>query len=418
MSRCLLTIVLGACLLAGAAVPPDAGAIPVFARQYRISCTTCHAPFPRLLPYGDEFAGNGFVIPEQESERDYLRTGDDLLRIRRDLPLAIRFDAFAVYRDATDIETDLETPYGIKLLSGGPLARDVSYYFYFYMNERGEVAGVEDAFIQFNDLLGRDLDVMVGQFQTSDPLMKRELRLTYEDYQIYKTRIDDSEVDLTYDRGLMLTYGIEATGTDVVVTLTNGNGKGEPAPGGTFDSDEFKNVAGRVVQSVVPDVLDVGGYVYRGKERLGWSYTFESPLEPGEFVDVSGTTDNEVVYWGPDVTLTGGPLQLRGQYLHRKDDSVFLGTVPVESGRAPAIGEAETDGVIGELVFSPDRQFGRYFLTALYNWVDSDWDEADYETLTFSGTYLLARNLRLTAEYTRDLRDDSNRVVLGTVTAF
>ncbi len=37
----------------------------------------------------------------------------------------------------------------------------------------------------FNDLFGRDLDLYVGQFQVSDPLFKREIRLPFEDYQIY-----------------------------------------------------------------------------------------------------------------------------------------------------------------------------------------------------------------------------------------
>ena len=33
-------------------VPDNAGAIPAFARRYKISCTTCHAPFPRLTSFG------------------------------------------------------------------------------------------------------------------------------------------------------------------------------------------------------------------------------------------------------------------------------------------------------------------------------------------------------------------------------
>ena len=44
----------------------DADAIPAFARRYNLSCSTCHAPFPKLKPYGDDFAGNGFIIPENE----------------------------------------------------------------------------------------------------------------------------------------------------------------------------------------------------------------------------------------------------------------------------------------------------------------------------------------------------------------
>ena len=68
----------------------------------------------------------------------------------------------------------------------------------------------------------------------------------------------------------------------------------------------------------------------------------------------------------------------------------------------------------------------RYLITALYNQIDFDLkqlkmindDRYDYETATLSATYLLARNLRLIAEYTRDLKMDSNRFTVGTVTAF
>ena len=67
---------------------------------------------------------------------------------------------------------DLSIPYLIKLLSGGEIVRNISYYFYFFFSERGKVAGLEDAFLMFNDLVG-DLDVIVGQFQVSDPLFKR-----------------------------------------------------------------------------------------------------------------------------------------------------------------------------------------------------------------------------------------------------
>jgi hypothetical protein len=51
--------------------------IPAFARKYKMSCKTCHEPFPRLKPYGAEFAANGFVLKDQESARNFTETGDD-----------------------------------------------------------------------------------------------------------------------------------------------------------------------------------------------------------------------------------------------------------------------------------------------------------------------------------------------------
>jgi hypothetical protein len=36
--------------------------------------------------------------------------------------------------------------------------------------------GFEDAYVQFSDVAGSGVDLLAGQFQISDPLVKRELR--------------------------------------------------------------------------------------------------------------------------------------------------------------------------------------------------------------------------------------------------
>ncbi len=41
----------------------DAQAIPVFARKYKTTCATCHAPFPKLSAFGEAFRLNGYKIP-------------------------------------------------------------------------------------------------------------------------------------------------------------------------------------------------------------------------------------------------------------------------------------------------------------------------------------------------------------------
>ena len=60
-------------LLTVALMPVDANAIPAFARKYRTTCATCHAPFPRLTPFGETFAGNGFVMPGAPRSRSGMR---------------------------------------------------------------------------------------------------------------------------------------------------------------------------------------------------------------------------------------------------------------------------------------------------------------------------------------------------------
>lgn len=370
-------------------LPTDSNAIPAFARRYKVSCTTCHAPIPKLKPYGYEFAGNGFIMVENEKERDYITAGDDLLWLNKDFPVAVRFDAYALVDDKSRVDKDLQTPWGLKFMSGGTLYKNIGYYFYFYLSERGEVAGIEDAYVHFDNVFGTPLDIMVGQFQTSDPLMKRELRLTFEDYVFYKTNIGLSGTNLAYDRGLMFVYGIEKTGTDLIGLVVNGNGKEEAGDDKKFDDDKYKNFGLRVNQGI-GDLMSIGGYFYQGKEK-------------------KSSIDNEITYYGPDFNLTVGPVEVTAQYMVRKDSNpLFLSNTV----------EIESDGIIAEVILAPQLDRSRFYFTGLYNRIDSDLDNYDYETATISGTYLVARNLRVIAEYTRDLQNEVNRFAFGLVSGF
>jgi hypothetical protein len=368
----------------------EAWSIPAFARRYNISCSTCHAPFPKLKPYGNEFAGNGFIMKENEKERDYISAGDESLWLNKTFPLAIRYDAFAV-QDFSEPKTDLRTPFGLKLLSGGTVYKNIGYYFYFFMSEQGEIAGIEDAYIHFDNVFHTPLDVLVGQFQTSDPLMKRELRLTFEDYALYGHRPGLSQTDLKYDRGIMLMYGIEKTGTDIVATITNGTGKGAAdEETGKFDNNNAKNLGLRLAQGL-GEHITIGGYYYTGKEALA-----ETKIE------------NRISYIGPDVNVTYGPLEFTFGYLQRTDDNAeFL---------SHGAKEDKSKMTIAEAIVAPQQDRSKVYFTALYNDIKNK--DTVYQTFSLAGTYLLARNIRTSLEYTRDLLLDKDRLVLGLSTGF
>ena len=123
-------------------IPPDqANAIPAFARKYQISCQVCHSPaMPRLKAFGDDFAGDGFRMTDYESPRHFINTGDDRLSLFRELPLAFRFDGHVTYNFNKEGSADFAAPFIMKLISGGELSDRLSYYFYFYMDERGKIS--------------------------------------------------------------------------------------------------------------------------------------------------------------------------------------------------------------------------------------------------------------------------------------
>jgi hypothetical protein len=412
LKKHLLTVALSLVTLAALVCP--AQGIPAFARKYGMSCTTCHAPVPRLKAFGDDFAGNAFVLENQEAPRYMVKTGDDNLDLLRSFPVAARLDGMIKAHTEADQGVDFSAPYNLKLLSGGSITSRIAYYFYFFMSERGEVAGIEDAYIMFNNLLGRDLDLYVGQFQVSDPLFKRELRLTYEDYMIYKSSYGDTRIDLTYDRGFMVTYGIDR-GPDLIFEVLNGNGIGEADEYRTFDDDKYKTFAGRISYDVTENVR-AGVFGYYGKED---AMSYELVLNP--VTDEYDTTDaayrtNTVIYYAPDLTLAVDKLELNLQYMERIDDNPAFEFV--EPGD-----DVKIRGGFAECIYWPDGDRSRWYLVGLYNHVELDRGDAYgaetmYQTLTGHAGYVLRTNLRLYVENTYDIENEENRLVIGFVSGF
>ncbi|WP_462281115.1 hypothetical protein [Salinivirga cyanobacteriivorans] len=382
-------------------IAEKSSAIPAFARKYRLSCKTCHSPaMPKLKPYGDTFAGSGFKLSDEEAPRYFVPAGDDKLSLIRNFPLAVRMDGFIRYDFGNGEKTDFQSPYLMKLLSGGQLSENLAYYFYFYMDERAEVAGVEDAFLMYNDLFNMDLDIYLGQFQVSDPLFKRELRLSLEDYHVYTPKIGISDISLTYDKGVMVTLGLN-TGTSFVGEIVNGNGIPE-AHERWFDKDKYKSYVARISQDI-GDFLRIGAFAYSGREK--------------QYNSLDDNIINNAFVWGPDLTLTVTEMfELNAQYLTRMDSKVFP-----HQDSISAIEDIETTGILTELLFMPKGDDSNWYLIGMFNDVQSNYDQVKYRSYTLHAGYLLRRNVRMAAEYS--LVDDYNlgeynKINVGFVAAF
>jgi hypothetical protein len=378
----------------------------------------CHAPVPRLNAFGEAFAANGYEFAVGEPPRDTIGTGDALLRLQNDLPLAIRYDAYIqalTNPTSNQVSFDFKTPWVIKLLSGGQVTDKVSYYVYFLMTEGGVVEGLEDAWLQFTDIAGSGVSLQVGQFQVTDPMFKRELRLEYEDYQPYRVRVGLATADLTYERGLTA-YWSPRAGTDFAFELLNGRGLNGASGSGQYDGDDAKSGVVRLSQDI--GSLRVGAFGYRGRE-----------VEAGR--------RNTISIWGPDATIPLGSVgELNATFVQRKDTDPFFGTCSVANpcpGNETAPFGTTVNSAFAEAVFWPQGQTGRLFFTALYNWVDSDrpvvslgvgeQDEppgylSRYQTAAAGIHYLFKRNVRLMGEAGWDLEREQLRLVFGTVLAF
>jgi hypothetical protein len=284
----------------------------------------------------------------------------------------------------------------LKILSGGELSDKLSYYFYFLFNERGSIAGVEDAFLMYHDFLNSGINLYIGQFQVSDPLFKGELRFTLEPYKIYGSAPGTSSADLKYDRGIIFEKDF-STGTTLVGQILNGCGIGEAGEGYLFDKDKYKNFMLRVSQSIGKSI-SVGFFGYTGKER---------------FLDINGPFTSEIQMFGPDLTINlDEKLIINAQYVKRTDSRVLL-----ESGSTAS--DILTDGAFAEVIYAPKGDMSKWYLTGLFNWVDSDFNDLDYSSATLHAGYLLRRNMRVVSEFTQIFSGDPyGKVSVGVITAF
>lgn len=375
-------------------IASDLLAIPAFARKYNMSCKTCHSPFPHLKPYGDEFAGNGFVLKDKDAPRYFVNTGDNELSLIRDFPIAVRLQGFITYNEENTDQLDFTGPSVFKVLSGGAITNNVSYYVY-YILENGEAGKIEDAFLMLNNLFDSELDFYIGQYQVSDPLFKRELRLTNQDYLIYKVRPGRSTIDLTYDRGIMFTYSFSAN-TDVTLEVVNGSGIGELAANNLFDKDKYKNFFGRVSQDIC-DYLRIGAFGYYGNELID---------RDGLELQIK----NELWMAGGDASVSFDKLELNLQYMKRNDSNPYGQLLPGD--------HLKTDGGFAELIFKPNGDDSKWYAVALYNQIESADDTYDHKSISGHIGYLLRRNIRLIGEFIYDIKYEYGKLNIGFVSAF
>jgi hypothetical protein len=374
-------------------------AAPMFARKYNISCTVCHAAFPKLNAFGKEFMANNYRLPNWREKT--IDTGDDQLALPDTVPIAFRLQGFVQARDSeavdvvtgetTTAKTDFQAPYLIKMLSSAPLSEHITYYFYAIFAEKGgngEVI-IEDAWFSYDDLFGSGISLMLGQFQVSDLMFPRETRLTFQDYMAFRM------AGITYERGAVFSRSLGPI--DISLGLVNGNGitenvtinsPGYRRPDHLFDNDNGKAVFGRVGAQLGP--VSSGLFYYNGSQKNATDSAGTVP----------GTRDTDKQIAGLD--LSGdfrGEIYWYGQLLWNEWD----GFIDQNTKYRWIGGFAGIDYVPGN----------SWSYSLLYNYADGgDFDNSDtvYEgidinSLTLNASYYFMHNVKGVIEANADLLD-------------
>lgn len=375
------------------------GAMPAFARTYNVSCNTCHSAFPRLSPMGERFANEwNFRMPNWKQQN--LDLGDDRLHLPKQLPLGIRAQGFVQVRDgeaidpvtgevAADSAVDFQAPYLFKLLASAPLSEQISFYFYAIFAEKGgngEVV-VEDAWFSYGDLFDTGVGMQLGQFQISDVMFPREIRLTFQDFMLYRL------AGITYERGVL--FGRSFGPVDVDLGFVNGNGidanAGINSPGfrradRLFDNDTSKTVFARA--GTEPRGITAGLFLLSGEQQ--------NAAGPAGTLAGERDTDKRILGFDLSGEIEGG-FHWFTQALWNEWDGFLDPAVSYEWYGA----FAGVDWVRNEL----------WTHSLLYNYADANdldstdtvFEGIDISSLTFSSSYYFMRNVKGVIEVNVDL---------------
>lgn len=380
-------------------VPATSSAMPVFARQYNLSCNACHAAYPRLNAFGEHFVDSNFRLPQWKDTT--VKTGDDELALPAFAPFAIRTQAYAQTRQAeaidvvtgetTTADTDFQSPYLIKLLSSAPLSDHISYYFYGIFAEKGANGEtvIEDAWFSHDDVFGSGTSLMLGQFQVSDMMFPRETRMTFQDFMAYRL------AGITYERGVM--FGQSVSDIDIGLGIINGNGindnftintPGYRRPDHMFDNDDGKAVFLRIGTELGP--VAVGLFGYSGEQK---NATGDAGMDNG-----NRDTDKNIA--GLDFSgMIGNNTYWFVQTLWNQWDGFI----------DPAIEYNWTAMFLG-VDYIPA---GKWAYAFLYNYADGEdfdytdtiYEGIDINTVTFNASYYFMRNVKGVIELNVDLDD-------------
>lgn len=143
----VLAVALAALVASGAATSPgdeSHSRIPVFARRYRTSCSTCHTAAPKLNAFGEAFRLNGYRFPENdrlvtreapvplgaEEWKDEWPRAIWPGEVPGGAPIAVRLvNDIEVTRDETAVSTvNLRFPQDVSLLAAGSLGGGIAAY--------------------------------------------------------------------------------------------------------------------------------------------------------------------------------------------------------------------------------------------------------------------------------------------------
>ena len=183
------------------AVAEPASALPIFARRYETSCTSCHVVPPKLNAFGIAFRNNGYRIPLNEEK--FIKSPDIALgapawkklwpkavwpgSITSVPPVAIRVVTDVDVRPAAPVNVNFDFPNGLTGYFAGAAGDSFSYFGSLFLLGATNQLFLDRAYGQFriaSDAPGRNLlTLKIGRIDTrAEPFSNTFRRTTTQNF--------------------------------------------------------------------------------------------------------------------------------------------------------------------------------------------------------------------------------------------
>lgn len=174
--------------LAVIATASRADAFPAFARKYGMSCSACHVAWPIFNQQGQNFRDNGYQFQ--------LGKDDPVTLSQAYIPVSLRTTSFYQFTRTTNQPSDqgpivtttggVPLPPGVDILTGGTIARDLSFLVVVSGFGPDGTASMESAWARLDNLGGAGwLNLRVGKFELDQPASAHRNVALIANYAVY-----------------------------------------------------------------------------------------------------------------------------------------------------------------------------------------------------------------------------------------
>lgn len=359
------------------ALAPAAHAIPAFARKYGLPCSACHEAWPKLNTFGQTFRDNGYQLGNDRDAPIYQNPSY--------WPIAMRITPHWHFEGASQVATDavpgdgnsgsvqstINTHgfdlSGIDILTGGTLAKNISFLLVPSIESDSGTISFESAWVRLDNLWQSPwLNFKFGKFELDLPISEKRIMTLSNNggfYQLYHF-VPPGDVTPTSMGDNQLGIALEGHAPDdktrYAISLLSSTDGELGLPGGRSYDGYIHLSRGFVLPRL--GLQRVGAYAYFGMAPTFFLTADGAPI-PG-----SGRGNRSFYRTGAYGSFYAGRFDLTGIYQHASDNA-FLANATAANQTLPtgAQSPAWNSGTLeAHFTYSPQLVFiGRYELVRM-----------------------------------------------------